>query len=334
MKLGRNDPCHCGSGKKFKRCCMSSVSKQHAQVFDDVETMLAMNPNLSLDELNAALQHKVQDRNNQPHPDFCGVTPTQMGNWLYAPFDQLQWVTISTPDSLSASPVMRYLALILDDAMAQEGSFKATTKGNLPTKLVKQASELLPEFAVAQFERNISISEFAGSNEDKFNALHYTRVLAEISGIIYRRSGRYHVKKSAQKQYQVLGIQAFFKPMLEAAISKYNWGYLDGFEFDADLRTFWLFMLWRIQSHSSVDLLVEELKVAFPDLLQGFPADDYFSPERNLSILIESRFIERFLQFWGFVTLDPRSFLNTESVGRTVQVLPLLKQTFQFTINT
>ena len=330
MKLGRNDPCHCGSGKKFKRCCMSSVSKQHAQVFDDVETMLAMNPNLSLDELNTALQHKVQERNHQPHPDFCGVTPTQMANWLYAPFDQLQWVTISTPDSLSASPVMRYLALILDDAMAQEGSFKATTKGNLPTKLVKQASELLPEFAVAQFERNISISEFAGSNEDKFNALHYTRVLAEISGIIYRRSGRYHVKKSAQKQYQVLGIQAFFKPMLEAAISKYNWGYLDGFEFDADLRTFWLFMLWRIQSHSSVDLLVEEVKVAFPDLLQGFPAEIALAVNKQ----IESRFIERFLQFWGFVTLDPRSFLNTESVGRTVQVLPLLKQTFQFTINT
>ncbi|WP_416337317.1 SEC-C metal-binding domain-containing protein [Galbibacter sp. EGI 63066] len=20
--LGRNDPCHCGSGKKYKRCCM------------------------------------------------------------------------------------------------------------------------------------------------------------------------------------------------------------------------------------------------------------------------------------------------------------------------
>ncbi|OUX54026.1 MAG: hypothetical protein CBE47_01735 [Pelagibacteraceae bacterium TMED287] len=22
MKVGRNDPCHCGSGKKFKKCCM------------------------------------------------------------------------------------------------------------------------------------------------------------------------------------------------------------------------------------------------------------------------------------------------------------------------
>lgn len=334
MKLGRNDPCYCGSGKKFKRCCMSSVSKQHAQVFDDVEAMLAMNQNLSLDELNTALQHKVQDRNNQPHPDFFGVTPTQMANWLYAPFNELQWVKISTPSELLVSPVMHYLVLILDEAMAQDGSFKATSKGNLPARLVKQASELLPEFAVSQFSINISISEFAGSNEDKFNALHYTRVLAEISGIIYRRSGRYHVKKSAQKQYQAEGIQAFFKPMLEAAISTYNWGYLDSFEYDVDLRPFWLFMLWRIQSHNNVDQLVEEVITAFPDLLQGFPADDYFSPERNLSTLIESRFIERFLQFWGFVTIVPRRYINAEAVARVVQVQPLLKQTFQFSINT
>lgn len=333
MKLGRNDLCHCGSGKKYKRCCMDTVSKQHAQVCDDVEAMLAMNPDLSLDELNAALQHKVQDSNDQPHPDFCGMTPTQMANWLYAPFDELQWVTITTPDDLSASPVMGYLTLIVDEAMEHEGSFKATSKGNLPAKLVKQASELLPEFAVSQFSRNISISEFAGSNEDKFNALHYTRVLAEIAGIIYRRSGRYHVKKSAQKQYQTLGIQAFFKPMLEAAISKYNWGYLDGFEYGVDLRTFWLFMLWRIQSHNSVDQLIEEVMTAFPDLLLAFSSNDYFSPERNLSMLIASRFIERFLQFWGFIIIDPRRYLNGEPVARIVKVQPLLKQTFQFTIN-
>ena len=23
MKIGRNDPCHCGSGKKYKSCCMN-----------------------------------------------------------------------------------------------------------------------------------------------------------------------------------------------------------------------------------------------------------------------------------------------------------------------
>lgn len=26
-KLGRNDPCYCGSGKKFKKCCMRNENK-------------------------------------------------------------------------------------------------------------------------------------------------------------------------------------------------------------------------------------------------------------------------------------------------------------------
>jgi hypothetical protein len=28
VKIGRNDPCPCGSGKKFKKCCLSHVSSQ------------------------------------------------------------------------------------------------------------------------------------------------------------------------------------------------------------------------------------------------------------------------------------------------------------------
>ena len=27
-KIGRNDPCHCGSGKKFKKCCMNTKSQE------------------------------------------------------------------------------------------------------------------------------------------------------------------------------------------------------------------------------------------------------------------------------------------------------------------
>ncbi|MBD1558512.1 SEC-C domain-containing protein [Vibrio sp. S9_S30] len=332
MKLGRNDLCSCGSGKKYKRCCMNSVSKQHAEMFDEVENILSMNTDLSLDELNVVLKHRVNDRNNQPITDFCGLSPTQMGNWLHAPFKELSGVSIHTPNDLSSSPVMRYLALILDEAMRNEGSFKATSKGNVPAKLVKQASDLLPEFAVAQYESDISISEFAGSNEDKFNALHYTRVLAEIAGIIYRRSGRYHVKKAALKQYQSQGLQAFFEPMLEVAISQYNWGYLDAWEYDIDLRTFWLFMLWRLQNHANVELLVDEVATAFPDLLQQFPPDDYATPSKLLSSMVESRFINRFLQFWGFITMDPKCFCNGEYIQREVKVQSLLKDTFLFDI--
>ncbi|MGS0679967.1 YecA family protein [Shewanella sp. 125m-7] len=333
MKPGRNDPCPCGSGKKYKRCCMDSVSKRHAEVFDDIAQTAAMNPNLTLDELNLVTQQRMHERNNRSETDFCGLTPNQMSNWLYAPFNELTGVTFSTPDNILSSPVIRYLELILDEAIQNNGSFKATSKGNLPTKIVKQASELLPEFAVSQHQKYTSISEFAGSNEDKFNTLHYARILAEIAGIIYLRSGRFHVKKSAQKLYQSHGINVFFLPMLEAAISKYNWGYLDSWELDIDLRTFWLFMLWRLQKHGSIDQLIEEVETAFPDILLQLQSEEHFSPIKLLSMLIESRFINRFLQFWGFVTFEPKLVSISELTSRKVDIQPLLIQTFKFSIN-
>jgi hypothetical protein len=287
---------------------------------------------LTLDDLNVVLQQRMAQQNNRPNPDFCGLSPNQMTNWLYAPFSERSDITISTPNDLSTSPVMRYLALMLDEAMQQEGSFKATAKGNLPAKLVKQATELLPEFAIAKFDTPMSINEFGGSSEDKFNALHYTRLLAEIAGIIYLRSGRFHVKKAAQKQYQSHGLNAFFLPMLEAAVTGYNWGYLDAWGDHLDLRIFWVFMLWRLQHHASIDQLTEEFCVAFPDFLHQFPSENYFSPQDQLQNLIESRFVERFLQFWGFVTVDPRKYRDQERLSRTVDIQLLLNQSFRFSV--
>ena len=34
MKLGRNHPCSCGSGKKYKHCCLNAVSVQAAAPAD------------------------------------------------------------------------------------------------------------------------------------------------------------------------------------------------------------------------------------------------------------------------------------------------------------
>ncbi|MCJ8350662.1 SEC-C metal-binding domain-containing protein [Moritella sp.] len=330
MKVGRNDQCPCGSGKKYKRCCMDAAAKQHTEVIDDISQTMAMNPNLNMDDLNLVIQHKTAERNNRPNEDFCGLTPTQIANWLYAPFSELKDVNITTPEDLATSPVMQYLSLLLEDAMQQTGSIKATEKGNLPTKLVKQASALLPEFAVAKYQTLPSISEFTGSDEDKFNALHYTRVLAELAGILHLKGGRFHVKKTARKQYQQHGISAFFLPMLEAATSQYNWGYMDAWSSDIDVRTFWVFMLWRLQIHGSMETLSDEVCRAFPDLLKPLPRADHLSSQEQLASIIESRFITRFLQFWGFVTLDPRMYVDGVKVPRDLQIQPLLKQSFGF----
>lgn len=256
-----------------------------------------------------------------------------MANWLYAPFTDLFGVTINTPaGSLSNSPVMAYLTLIIDEAMANDGKIKTTSKGNLPAKLVKQASDLLPHFAVAQYETVPSISAYCGSNEDKFDALHYTRVLAELAGIIYRRSGHFHVKKDMQKVYQKQGIHGLYRPMLETALRNYNWGYFDSWQDDVDLSTFWAFMLWRLTIHCSVDKLVEEVRCAFPDLLSLIHDSEYRTREEQLDNLIDARFISRFLQFWGFVISNPKRYADGKTIDRVVELQPLCSQTFSFEV--
>lgn len=34
-KIGRNDPCPCGSGKKYKKCCLSKTDEAQATAGDD-----------------------------------------------------------------------------------------------------------------------------------------------------------------------------------------------------------------------------------------------------------------------------------------------------------
>ena len=108
--------------------------------------------------------------------------------------------------------------------------------------------------------------------------------------------------------------------MLEVAVTGYNWGYLDAWDDHLNVRTFWVFMLWRLQSHASIDKLTEEVCAAFPDFLSQFPSDKYFSPQEQLGMLVETRFVERFLQFWGFVTVKPRKIFDNDRVPRTVEI--------------
>jgi hypothetical protein len=332
MKLGRNDPCHCGSGKKYKHCCLDGAAKQSAEIADELAQSIAMNPNLSMDEVNVLLAHKMAERNNRPLDEFCGLSPTQMMNWLHAPLSELSWVTINTPADLTACPVIRYLQLMMQEAIQQGGSIKATARGNLPANLVKQASALLPEFAIAQYEKEISISDYAGNNEDNFRALHYTRVLAEIAGFFTFQNGRFWLTEAAHEQYLAGGINSFFRPMLEAAVSQFNWGYLDGWESQINLRTFWLFMLWRVYSHGSLLKMFKEMATAFPDLLAQMAAEGEDSPERMLPIMIHLRFVKRFLQYWGFVVHNPYGWYKATEETEECQVLPLLKQTFIFAV--
>lgn len=89
MKTGRNDACPCGSGKKFKHCCLGKIG------FSDERTEMERRgtPNLATDvlndmrriagdrefssqeELSGFLDSYMAIRNNQPIEDFEGLSP-------------------------------------------------------------------------------------------------------------------------------------------------------------------------------------------------------------------------------------------------------------------
>lgn len=292
MKIGRNAPCPCGSGKKYKRCCLDKVQKKTVH----------MNPNFTMDDLNAEIQRRmVEQTNSKPKAtaSASAAPKTTMADWTGAEFNNKEGVTISTPADVAASPVMRYLEVILEEAMSQGGSFKVTAKGNLPLKVVKAAQALLPEFAVA----NANADGFTGSNEERFGALRYARAVAELAGIVEISGGRIRVAEEAQQQYQAQGVKAFFMLMLEAAVTTYEWS---EFDTDAEMRKYWLFMLWRLQDHKSVAKLADDVKV------EKIDSESVYC------------FVERFSQFWGFVTLSADS--------QSVELQPLLGNTFKFSI--
>jgi len=62
MNTGRNNPCPCGSGKKFKQCCLAKQSFAQA-IADEISETAAEQPFSSLEDLNAFAQQRMDQRN-------------------------------------------------------------------------------------------------------------------------------------------------------------------------------------------------------------------------------------------------------------------------------
>lgn len=67
-KIGRNDPCHCGSGKKYKKCCLpkDTVAKQQhpsspQSLSDNLMESIAFSDDDHLDELSNSVVDLINE---------------------------------------------------------------------------------------------------------------------------------------------------------------------------------------------------------------------------------------------------------------------------------
>ena len=136
MKIGRNDPCPCGSGRKHKNCCLEDQGSglHHdgpAGVFAEIRQALEGRQFSSLEELRAFTDRFMRQRNQASLDEFHGLSPEWMHRILVFPFDSPELVTYAplvAPDS--SAPILTLFGL-LAEAIGEKG-LKPTAKGNLP----------------------------------------------------------------------------------------------------------------------------------------------------------------------------------------------------------
>lgn len=305
--VGRNDPCPCGSGKKYKKCCLGQ-SEPAAPVAGlegvaEIQELLKGRSFGSLKEANAFIGWHMARRNRAPEGDFDGLSPAQMTRLLYFPFDSPQLLTF--PDVLPVepdAPVTRLFSL-LTEAIGEAG-LKPTATGNLPRNFCREAA-----LAYLGEEEYRERTRFAGINsETDFRELHATRLLAELAGLVRKYKGKFILSRKYRELLAKHGMPGIYPCLFEAFVKNFAWGYLDRYPdlpFIQDSFAFTLFLLTRYGDQQRADdFYIEKYLRAFPLLLKQVPEISYTTPEKLVGGCYSHRTLTRFAEYMGLVEIE------------------------------
>lgn len=331
--IGRNAPCPCGSGKKFKHCCLgkkNSAASNHgaAGIFEALREALEGQQFNSLEEAQAFLDQITQQQNRRQLDEFHGLSPEQMYQILNLPFASPGLVRF--PEVLDANPDAPILNLfeLLMEAIGEQG-LKPTTKGNLPRNFCREAA--LAYWGEQQYQEN---TRFGGINrEEDFDDLHVTHLVAELAGLIRKYKGRFILSQDCRRLLADGGLAAIYPRLFRAYVEQFNWAYRDGYpelRFIQSAFLFTLYLLIRYGDTWRPQVFYEDAFLhAFPRLLDEVPPSQVSSPDETVRRAYTWRALEHFVGFLGLATVEPVSdeFLCREY---RVKALPLLNRVVQF----
>ncbi len=329
--LGRNDPCPCGSGRKFKRCCLGTEDTQDAtstpgtlhEALEDQEFS-------SLEDAQAFVTQYVQRQNLRPQDEFHGLSPAQMHRLLDRPFLSPELVRI--PEVLDVNPAAPILRLfnLLTNAIGEQG-LKPTAKGNLPRKLCRDAA--LSYWGEETYQKR---TRFSGINrENDFSDLHVTRLVAELAGLVRKYKGRFILSRDCRRLLAGDGPAAIYSRLFRTYVTQFNWAYRDGYPELQFIQSAFLFTLYLLSRYGDIwrpqEFYEDTFLRAFPMVLDDIDPG-LMSPEETLANCYSWRTLVNFAGFLGLAAVEPSSddFLCIEY---RVKALPLLGDAVQFRIN-
>lgn len=334
MKIGRNDPCPCGSGLKYKKCC-ADKAKDGAEptgtgaIMDEVRKNLQAQNFNSLEEANAFIGQFMQQRNQAPVVDFHGLSSEQMHRMLNFPFETPNLVTFASPLPAAPQAPISALCNLLVEAIGEQG-VKATATGNLPRTLCREAA--LAFWGEEKYRHEARFGEIR--TEPDFGELHVTRLVAEFAGVIRKYKGKFIIGRESRKILADEGQAGIYPRLFKAYVNEYNWGYRDRMAEVPFIQQSFLFSLYLLSKYGddwkSNTFYEDCFLEAFPQLPGEVPPmGSFYSSEDVVRRTYSLRCLDRFATFLGLVELE-RSGNDCYSEGFQLRKLPLLDQVVQF----
>ena len=332
-RTGRNDPCPCGRGKKFKHCCLGKASSA-ASRYDATDMSETLRKVLegrqfnSLEEAQAFLDQITQQQNRRQLDEFHGLSPEQMYRMLNFPFTSPELVHFpEVLDLIPAAPILTLFEL-LTNAIGEQG-LKPTVKGNLPRNFCREAA--LAYWGEQQYQEN---TRFGGINrEEDFDDLHVTRLVAGLAGLIRKYKGRFILSRDCRRLLAGDGMTAIYPRLFRAYVEQFNWAYRDGYPELRFMQSAFLFTLYLLTRYGNAwrpqGFYEDAFLGAFPRLLDEVPPSQVFSPDETVRRAYTWRSLVRFAGFLGLATVEPASDERLCQEYR-VKALPLLDQFVQF----
>ena len=335
MKTNRNDPCPCGSGKKYKKCCLGQDGSRSGpgdmqDIMAGVKKMLDGKEFSSLEEAQAEINKYMHRKNSAPLAEFHGLSSEQMYRFLYFPLDSPSLVRFAKGFEKSpAAPALTLFAL-LAEAIGGKG-LKATAKGNLPQRFCREAA--LAFWGEEKYEKRTRYGSIR--SEMDFFDMHFLRLVAGLAGLVRKYKGKFILSVKCRKKIAAHGVGAVYPDLFMAYVKKFNWAYRYGYQeipFVQQAFLFTLFLLNKYSNKSRPQTFYEDIFLqAFPAVFNEIEEVPYQSTEETARSAYFYRTLKDFAEFFGLAELQATSedYLDRQY---KVKKLPLLDQFVSFTL--
>lgn len=283
------------------------------------------------DEIRKLAESHMQARNHAPVEDFLGLTPHEMQQLLYMPFDAPEVLQFRSELPASIRAPMLDLFLELAAFMADE-PLRLTQAGNLPVAICTEiAGNYEPRSELFwRDERKTNI------REGDFADLHVVHIVGKLAGLLHKRHGKLNLTARARKLLDQEGTGGIYQALFRAFVSKYNWGYMDGYPEFRIIQQSWAFSCFMLQrdgnTEQAAELYADRFVQAFPATAHEAVDTTWRTAEDYVRHCYVTRVIIRFMAYMGLADVRGEPAAVGLSRAQLVTRRPLLGQLLDFQV--